>query len=95
MTRQKFSLKGLEKNKSWDINIYINYYFAYFGGLEEVWVLLFISLLDGHYNYIMNSNITEQTGRADKPNLLEGEAYSGVDLHGAPHPLMLYAETRT
>lgn len=43
----------------------------------------------------MNSNITKQTGRADEPNLLEGEAYSGVDLRGGPHPLMLYAETRT
>lgn len=43
----------------------------------------------------LQSNITNQTRRADKLNLLEGEAYAGVDLRGGPHPLMLYAETWT
>lgn len=43
----------------------------------------------------LQSNLSNQTGRADKLSLLEGEAYAGVDLHGGPHPLMLYAETWT
>lgn len=43
----------------------------------------------------LGSNTTSQTRRVEKLNLLEGEAYSGVDLRGGPHPLMLYAETWT
>jgi len=37
--------------------------------------------------------MNNQTGSANKLDLLEGEAYAGVDLRGGPHPLILYAET--
>jgi len=75
----------------------VRFYLLFISLLEDVAMnsRIFIFFCSLKWDKFLQNNINNQTRRADKLNLLEGEAYAGVDLRGGPHPLILYAETWT